>query len=264
MAQVRRAATLRGVTRDRQVVAFVGLAVLFSWAWWIPVARAGGTASHFPGLLGPMLAAVLVTLGSEGRPGLRRLRGRLGAPRWWLLALSPLVVGAVVVTISRAVGGGPSPASLAHMPGVPAWSWPAVFVVVLLVGGIGEETGWRGLAWHRLRQRHGLRNAALLVTVPWAFWHLPLFWIDSGLASLPLYLVPGWLVGLASGAVVLGWLYERSGSLLVVALAHTAVDMASGTRGTEGLAAAVVSVAVIAAAMAVLAADRRARAAQTE
>ncbi len=76
---------------------------------------------------------------------------------------------------------------------------------------------------------------------PVAFWHLPLFWIASGLASTPLYVVPGWLLGLASGAVVLGWLYERSSSILVVALAHTAVNMVSGTRGGEGLVAAAVS-----------------------
>ena len=241
-------------------MAFVGLSVLFSWAWWVPVALAGGTASHFPGLLGPLAAGVLVTAVTGGRPGLRRLRGRLGAPRWWALALLPLLAGGSIVTISRAVGDGPSLASLSDMPGVPAWPWPAVFLTVLLVGGLGEETGWRGLAWPRLRQRHDLRDAALLVTVPWALWHLPLFWIDSGLASMPPYLVPGWLLGLASGAVVLGWLYERSGSLLVVALAHTAVNMASGTRGGEGLVAAAVSAAVIAAALIVLRADRRERA----
>jgi membrane protease YdiL (CAAX protease family) len=76
---------------------------------------------------------------------------------------------------------------------------------------------------------------------------------------MPLYVVPGWLVGLAAGAVVLGWLYERSGSLLVVALAHTAINMASGTRGGEGLVAAAVSAAVIAAAVIVLRVDRRER-----
>jgi uncharacterized protein len=208
-----------------------------------------------------VLAAVVVTAVTGGRPGLRRLRGRLGAPRWWALALSPLAVGAAAVSISRLASGGPTHASLTAMPGVPESSWPVVFLVALIVGGIGEEGGWRGLAWPRLRQQHGLRDAALLLNVPWALWHLPLFWIDSGLADMPRYVVPGWLVGLASGAVVLGWLYERSGSVLVVALAHTAVNMASGTQGGEGVVAAAVSAAVIAAAVLVLRADHRKRAA---
>jgi uncharacterized protein len=248
-------AVLTTLSRDHVLVAYVALAFAFSWAWWVPVAVAGGTASHYPGLLGPMVAAVLVTLATDGVAGLRRIAGGLGRPRWWALALSPLLVGAVAAVVAHAVGNGPSTAELADMPGVPAWSWPAVFLVVLLVGGLGEEAGWRGLAWPRLRRHWNLRDAALLLTVPWAVWHLPLFWIDSGLAGMPPYVVPGWLVGLASGAVVLGWLYERSGSLAVVALAHTSVNLASATQAGEGLVAAVVSAGVIAAAVLVLRAE---------
>jgi membrane protease YdiL (CAAX protease family) len=250
-------AGLRELVRDRELSAFLVLAVVLSWAWWVPVALTGGAVSHFPGLLGPLLAAVIVTAATEGRSGLHRLRGHVGAPRWWALALAPLLVGAVAVAVTDALGDGPSVGGLADMPGLPGWSFPVVFLVALVVGGFGEEAGWRGLAWVRLRRRLGLRDAALVLTVPWALWHLPLFWIDSGLADLSPFVVPGWLIGLASGAVVLGWLYERSGSLLVVALGHTAVTMSSGTRGGEGVVAVVISAAVIAAALAVLAADRR-------
>ncbi|WP_147252362.1 CPBP family intramembrane glutamic endopeptidase [Blastococcus sp. TF02A-30] len=248
---------LRAVVRDRPLAAYVLLAVLLSWSWWVPVALTGGTASHVPGLLGPALAAVGVTAATGGRPAVRQLRGRLGAPRWWALALLPPAVAAVAAPLLHLLGDGPALGDFADMPGIPAWSWPAVLLVLFAVGGLGEEVGWRGLAWTRLRRRLGLRDAALVLTVPWALWHLPLFWIDSGLAGLSPWVVPGWLLGLASGAVVLGWLYERSGSLLVAALAHTAVNVVSGTRGGEGLVAAVVSAGVIAAAVALLAADRR-------
>ena len=146
-------AALRGLARERELIAFVVLAVVLSWAWWVPVALAGGTASHFPGLLGSLMATVVVTATTGGLPGLRRLRGRLGAPRWWALALSPLFVGAVAVAISRATGDGPSLGTLADVPGLPAWPWPGVFLIAFLVGGVGEETGWR--------------DAALVLTVPW-------------------------------------------------------------------------------------------------
>ena len=248
-------AVLTTLSRDRILVAYLVLAFALSWAWWVPVAVAGGSASHYPGLLGPLVAAVLVTLATDGGAGLRRIVGRVGPPRWWALAVTPLLVGVIAVVAAHLLGNGPSPRALADVPGVPSWSWPVVFLVVLLVGGVGEEGGWRGLAWPRLRRHRNLRDAALLLTVPWALWHLPLFWIDSGLAGMPLYVVPGWLVGLASGAVVLGWLYERSSSLAVVALAHTSVNMASASRGGAGLVAAVVSAAVIAAAVLVLRAE---------
>jgi membrane protease YdiL (CAAX protease family) len=86
-----------------------------------------------------------------------------------------------------------------------------VFVLTFLVNGYGEETGWRGFAWPRLRQRHSLGGAALVLTVPWAHWHLPTFWLDTGLRGFSPAMVPGFLLGMAAGAVVLGWLYERTG-----------------------------------------------------
>jgi len=39
---------LRALGRDRRLLCFVVLAVVLSWAWWVPVALTGGTASHFP------------------------------------------------------------------------------------------------------------------------------------------------------------------------------------------------------------------------
>lgn len=242
---------------DRVLVSYFTLAFALSWAWWIPAALAGGSTSHFPGLVGPLLAAVVVTARNRGRPGLRQLLGRRGGAGWYAVALLPLMVGASAVVGLWLVGSGPATDDLSRMPGLPTWPWITTFAVVLIVNGLGEETGWRALAWQRLRDRHGLRDAALLLAVPWALWHLPLFWLDSGLGSLPPAVVPGWLVGLASGAVVLGWLYERSGSVAVVALAHTTITMMSGTAGAEGMVAATVSAAVIVTAVALLRAEAR-------
>jgi membrane protease YdiL (CAAX protease family) len=248
---------LRELLRDKALVAFFALSFAFSWAYWIPVALAGGTASHFPGLLGPLLAAVVVSAVTEGRLGVRRVLAGRGTLRWLCLALVPLGVLAVMVGALRLTGEAPSWRALSDMRGLPAWPWLGVFLGVLLINGFGEEGGWRGFAWIRLRRHLSLRDAALVLTVPWALWHLPSFWIDSGLADLPPAVIPGWLVGLASGTVVLGWLYERSGSLLAVALAHTAINMASGTRGTDGLIAGVVTTAFIFTAMFLLAHDSR-------
>ncbi len=58
---------VRDVLRDRTFSAYVALAVVLSWTWWVPVALAGGTASHVPGLLGPLVVAVLVTSATAGR-----------------------------------------------------------------------------------------------------------------------------------------------------------------------------------------------------
>lgn len=51
------------------------------------------------------------------------------------------------------------------MPGLPAVGWFGVLVLAFLINGYGEETGWRGFAWSRLRERHTLGSAALMLAV---------------------------------------------------------------------------------------------------
>jgi membrane protease YdiL (CAAX protease family) len=248
--------------RRRPLGAFFLLAYLFSWGYWVPVAVAGGHLSHFPGLLGPMLAAFVVSAVVGGRAGIADLLRRMARwrlpVRWYAAALVPLAPAAVALAVASAFGGGlPSLDQLSRMPGLPAAGWVAVLALTVLVNGYGEETGWRGFAWPRLRERHGLAGAALLLTGPWALWHLPTFWLDTGLRGFAPVMIPGFLVGMAAGAVVLGWLYERSGgSVLVVALWHAALNMASATEGTEDVAAATTAVVIVWAVL-ILRAERR-------
>ena len=139
------------------------------------------------------------------------------------------------------------------MPGLPAIGWLGVLTLVLIVNGYGEEVGWRGHAWPRLRERHTTAGAALILAILWAGWHLPTFWMDTGMRDFDLLILPGWLVGLAAGAVVLGWIYERTGSsLLIVALFHALINMAGATLATEGVPAVAVTIVVIGWAVAIL------------
>jgi membrane protease YdiL (CAAX protease family) len=254
----------RGVlaaVRRRPLAAFFLLAYLISWGYWVPVAAAGGHLSHFPGLLGPMLAAFAVSAVVAGRAGVADLLRRMASwrvpVRWYAAVLVPLAAAAAALAVASAFGAMPSLDRLSRMPGLPAAGWFAVLVLAFLVNGYGEETGWRGFAWPRLRERHGLAGAALLLTGPWALWHLPTFWLDTGLRGFAPVMVPGFLVGMAAGAVVLGWLYERTrGSVLVVALWHAALNMASATEGTEDVAAAATAVVIVWAVL-ILRAERR-------
>ncbi|MDP9234629.1 MAG: CPBP family intramembrane metalloprotease, partial [Actinomycetota bacterium] len=142
--------------------------------------------------------------------------------------------------------GFPSLKDLSNMPGLPQVGWLLVFGLTVLVNGYGEETGWRGFAWPRLRGRHSLQGAALILAIPWAIWHIPTFWLDTGMRGFSPLAIPGFLISIAAGALVLGWLYERAnGSILVVAVWHAMLNMASATRGAGGIVAASVSAVVI-------------------
>lgn len=247
---------LRSVTRRHPVVAFVVVAYALSWAWWIPswllagpVARGDPWPTQLPGLLGPALAAVVVTAAVDGVAGLRDLSARMRrwrvAARWWLLCAGTVLLAWLVVLLTEdAVDW----SRAAEYSGTPNLGLLATFLLIWVVNGFGEETGWRGFAVDRLLPRHGLLATAMLVFVAWAGWHIPvLLTMESFRGMGPALL--GWLFALACGSVFLTWLYARTGgSVLVVALWHTCFNFASGTALTEGTPAMVVSTVVMAAA----------------
>lgn len=269
-ATVVRGSGLAAAIRRYPLGAFLLFTYAYSWGYWIPVALTGGKLSHFPGLMGPMFAAFTVAAVAAGGAGPRDLVSRMARwrvpVRWYAAALVPGIVGLIaVVGLALAGGGWPSATQLSTMPGLPLVGWLGVLALVLVINGYGEEVGWRGHAWPRLRERHAMAGAALILAPLWALWHLPTFWIDSGMRGFDLLLIPGWIIGLASGAVVLGWLYERTNSsLLIVALFHALLNMGSATSATEGLPRIFVSVVVIAWAVVILRQEEARRAEQTE
>lgn len=66
------------------------------------------------------------------------------------------------------------------------------------------------------------------------------FFVQSFMAYGPGMLV-GFFFGMACGAVVLTWLVNRSGSILLVALWHGTYNIVSGTAGADGTVQVVVS-----------------------
>jgi uncharacterized protein len=234
------------------------LACATSWVYWLVLLGRGGSESHVPGLLGPLVAGFAVATLAGGRSGaaslLRRMVRWRVAPRWYLVALSPLLVVVGAAVIGAALGRGwPTAIDLVDIDGFPSGSVLGGYLAVLLLNGFGEEVGWRGVGWPALRAQRPLVAAAVRLAVVWAVWHIPTLWLATGMSDLPLVLLPGWLVGLAAGAVVFGWVYERTGgSLLVVAVLHANINVASASRVTTGGARVGTSIAVIVAAVAIL------------
>jgi membrane protease YdiL (CAAX protease family) len=246
----------------RGLVWFVVLAYVFAWAWAVPLALGGQTVeqgqgwpTHVPSLLAPMLAAFVVVGWSEGRDGIADLFGRMVRWRfpltWWLVAVSPLLALGLTVVGMGLVGEEPPPwADFARFGGLPAYGVLMTFVLVLVLNGFGEETGWRGFLQDRLQRRFKPLPATLIVALTWALWHAPFFFLlstYSGFNAMTLIMFP---LGLASGAIVLTWLYNHTGrSILAVALWHTNYNMAVATAGatdlTQGVVTAVVMVAAV-------------------
>jgi membrane protease YdiL (CAAX protease family) len=162
-----------GLVRRSPVLSFVLLACLFGWAPYI--AALFGLGSHPENLpLGPLPAALIVAA-CQGRAELRawgrRVRSWSAAPRWYLLALlAPIAIQVVIVIVNHWMGA-PLPTS------AQLGDWTeglALFLVFLVLVGIGEETGWMAFLAPILLRRHGLLTAWALAAAIRILWHLPL------------------------------------------------------------------------------------------
>lgn len=130
----------------------------------------------------------------------------------------------------------------------------------LLFYGYGEEIGWRGFLQTELQRRHSALTAAGAVAAVWAAWHLPLFGITPTYRAMPAVGFVGFAVSILIGALVLGWLYLRSGgSILVVAVFHAVFDIATNTPTTTTLIPTLMGAAITIAGLATISYLRRVR-----
>jgi len=261
---------LTGAMRRHSVVAYFVIAYLISWAIWIPMAALGarvyqGAAwpTHTPGLVGPIAAAFVMWAVVGGRPAIKELLRRMVrwrvAPRWYLVALSPLAFFAIAAVAMAASGQGwPDLAELGSFSGLPTVAAPVMWLL-LLVAAYMEETGWRGFAVPQLLKSRSLLTTALIVGILWASWHLPSMLVIENYRELGAGFLPGFVIGIVAGSVFLAWLYRASGgSILIVSVWHATFNLFSGTAAAHGLVAAVVSTGVMLCAVVVVGLEVRA------
>jgi membrane protease YdiL (CAAX protease family) len=241
------------LAKRHSLLIFFALAYALSWAVEIPIAlRAQGLIGadiplslHYLSAYGPMLAAIIVTALADGAEGLRALFRRMlkwrVRPVWWLVALAPLLAYALLaLVLSFSPGAGSGFAPLGQIDFLPNLGAGAL-LVWFLTFGLGEETGWRGFALPRLQRGRSALGATFILWVFWALWHLPLFFYLYDTTILA-----GFLIGLLAGAITFTWLFNSTGSVLLVAVWHAAFNFVTGcVECKTGVAAAVVSTLVM-------------------
>jgi hypothetical protein len=238
--------TIKTFIKRHPVLIFYALVFVISWGGILILAGPGGipgTKEQVERLMpfallalfaGPSVAGILMTGLVDGRVGLhellsRLLRWRVGA-RWYAVALltAPLLVTAVLLALSLL--------SPEFLPGIVNTSDKATLILFgiawgLIGGGFLEELGWTGFAVPRLRLRYNVVTTALIVGILWGVWHfLIAFWASGSLSeggSLAIF-VAGFLVfyigTLLAYRVLMVWVYDRTGSLLVAMLMHASLS----------------------------------------
>lgn len=213
------------------VVAFFVGAYAYTWLVSAPAVwmEPSWTAAIlvYVGSFGPPVSAALVTWlrGDDVRAWARQItRWRVGWP-WWLVAVGlPLVAAVAITLLAWALGG---PVGLDQTLPNPAFFTAIFLFSLVLSGGLNEEPGWRGFAQPRLNDRLGALRASLVIGVLWALWHLPYFFIPvTPHSSMPLVNQLGWIGGILTLSVLLGWLYNNTGSVLIAMVFHAMANTA--------------------------------------
>jgi len=238
---------LRPWVENHQVASFFILTFVISWSMWGLFYVTGesilGYAFFAIGGFGPMISAAAITKytgGSVRQWAGRILRWRVPA-RWYLFAFGLPVVIWTFINLELALLGQEIDISL--LPGrIPVAL--GTFFLVLTVGGGLEEPGWRGFALGRLQQRLSPVKATLLLGFVWGLWHVPLY---GALAPILITTL----------AFFYTYLYNKTGSVLLVILLHASITPANDTlilmpRQVHGVTDIVIFGTVLVAAVALI------------
>jgi membrane protease YdiL (CAAX protease family) len=229
---------LLALVRRHPVSTYFVLAFAISWIGTLAVigvpfqmpAPPEETARLFPAVflatvVGPTLASLVLTAMVAGWAGFRDYFARLlkwrVRLRWYALALliAPLSVNLTLLALTLA-----SPRFLPAMPTLNGGT--LALLAIGLATGLLEETGWTGFAVLRLLRYHGALWTGFAVGMLWGAWHfVSNVWAAPATGSLPLVLFMPVLLFtfLPPYRVLMVWIYERTGSLLVSVLMHASL-----------------------------------------
>jgi len=240
--------------KKHPLLTYYFLTFFISWGGVVLVSGGPGRISSKPGdvpflplyfitVAGPILASLLLTGLYNGKKGYRELLSRFFKwrvpARWYAVALfaAPLSVFAALfaLTLTSPVfmpgifSSGNNPVALAF--GLPGDNKIILSLFVLGLGlfnGFVEEVGWTGFATPKLQLNHHLIASGLNLGIMWGLWHLLSNFIGSaeaaGAVPLPLYLLVMLFSFLPPFRILIVWVYEHTGSLLIGVLMHASLD----------------------------------------
>ena len=180
---------------------------------------------------GPTLAAIIMTIVTEGKIGLTRLkqslRQRSASWRWYLFILlgipTLLLLGIIIQPGVITSFQGLTPTLLV--------TYPAYFFIVYFGVAMPEEIGWRGFALPRMQPRYGPLWGTLFLGVLWAFWHLFFFLTPDhgGGPGTSLSIVVTnfsiFFLMVVEFAIITTWVFNHTGgSIFISNLVHASID----------------------------------------
>jgi len=201
-----------------RILGFYVIAFLYSWSIWF-------------GSMGPVLALAGMLVFWYTPAERREFLHRLG--RWRTITLPVLCIilllPLVSITAANLIAGlTDSSVQLLTLDSQTLEKGVPYLLFLFVFGPLPEEMAWRGIAFEELSQRSVLK-AQLLVSVLWAAWHIPLFFLEGSYQwGLGVGTPSFWyfFLNLITTSWIYGWIYiTSSSSILAVILFHYAVNL---------------------------------------
>lgn len=174
----------------------------------------------------PMIAALILVYRESGVTGDKTFLGRaldyrrINGVGWVLAALLLMpIVFLLAYGVLRIEGRALPDAqyfSIAEM---------IAFALMFFVGAIGEELGWQGYAFAGLRNGRSALEAALIIGVIWALWHV----IPYAQMGRSIVWIAWQCLGTIALRVIIVWMFVNAGqSVFIAALFHMMINMPWG------------------------------------
>ena len=177
----------------------------------------------------PSIAGFIMAHRMAGRAGTRDLWKRfmqfnLGAKWYAIIFAVPFLVQAGVALVYKLQGGSFMRPTLLDQP---VMLLPLI-ISIFIGGPFSEEFGWRGFAQDRVQARWGFVKGNIILGLIWAFWHLPLFFVQGAgqqRTGNPTLVFPVYVVWVIAMVFFFSWIYANTDrSLWGAVLFHFAMN----------------------------------------
>lgn len=140
---------------------------------------------------------------------------------WWtLLIFIPLAIAAVLLKLEALQGSKIQWSNFKIDYVIP------LLLINLFMGPLGEELGWRAFLYPIVKSQYGWLASALIVGIIWAFWHAPLWLIDSPQSKIPFW---AFTINVMCLSILMSIVYNHSGgSIIPVVLFHLIFNLSLG------------------------------------
>jgi uncharacterized protein len=211
-----------------------------------------------PGLIAPFVVALWMIRSSKSKDLWEKFKDHLFNLRLIKFASflpSLLIVPtAIVIAALLSILSGGDPTQLQFAEGFSFSIGMIPSLLVLILAASFEELGWRSYAMDSLHSRFSYFKATSIFSILWAFWHLPLFFINGTyqnmIAGENVWYAVNFMVSIVPMAFIISWICRLNrGSITAAILFHFFINMSQEalniTQATKCIESVVITVFAI-------------------